>query len=404
MTMRLAAAVAALGWLVAGCTCAGADLSTSEGVPNADGGSVTDGGVGGGSGGGGGGGGGSASAEPFPKASACQTLQSQAILGKRPVDILMLIDNSCSMTLEIEAVEANVNTNFAQILAASGLDYRVILIAKHGSAAADQSVCVKAPLSGTSCNPVPATPVNGARFFHYDIEVSSTNSLSRLLSTYDTTDANGFAPGGWKGWLRTDSIKTVIEITDDRSALTADDFEAQLFAKASADFGTAAARRYIFHSIIGITANTPTTAAWQPNQPRQNAKCSTAANPGPQYEDLSIRTGGLRFPVCETTSYDAVFQAAAQGVIASAELACDFQPPAPPAGQNYTDSYVEYTSGAGAVEYLRAVPPGGTCGSSLYTISPQTGRILLCPDACERVKADTGAKLDVVYACGSPIN
>ncbi|MGQ0505643.1 MAG: hypothetical protein ACT4TC_10010, partial [Myxococcaceae bacterium] len=57
--------------------------------------------------------------------------------GPRPVDIIFVIDNSGSMTSEIQEVERNINVNFAQIIQASGVDYRVILIAKHGSATVD---------------------------------------------------------------------------------------------------------------------------------------------------------------------------------------------------------------------------------------------------------------------------
>lgn len=382
-----------------GCQCGGVDYDVNGPGSAGGGAGSTGGGAGGGAGGGS-----SQTTAPFPKANACKVMTSQASLGSKPVDIIMLIDNSGSMTSEIQAVEENVNTHFAQIIEASGLDYRVILIAKHGTASADQSVCIKAPLSGTTCNPVPTTPVNGARFFHYDVEISSTNSLTKLLQTYDLTDVNGFAPGGWKGWLRADSMKTIIEITDDESSITADSFEQQLFQKAGADFGSASSRRYIFHSIIGITPSSPATAAWQPNQPKVGQKCSSAANPGARYEDLSLRTGGLRFPVCETQSYDAVFQAAAQGVIASAQLSCDFLPPTPPSGQSYSDAYVAYTPGnGGAVEYLLAKDAAGPCAADKFQMDPATARITLCADACARVKADPEAKLEVVYACGSII-
>lgn len=388
--------------VISGCQCGGDPTDPGNG-------SSTDGGTAGGDGDGGttgtgtsdGGGTTNPNGVPFTKEQACHTVTSETSLAKKPVDIIMVIDNSGSMTLEIEAVENNVNVNFAQIIEQSGIDYRVILLAKHGSAAADQSICIRSPLSGTSCSPIPAAPVNGARFFHYDTEISSTNSLTRILSTYAMTDVHGFAPGGWKSWLRPDSVKTFIEITDDRSQITAATFETGLFAlEPAGTFGSAMQRNYIFHSIIGIPAKSPPTEAWGPTEPKQNTDCPTAANPGPQYEDLSILTGGLRFPVCETGSYDAVFRAAAQDVIASAMISCEFTPPAPPEGNSYDQAYIEYTPGSGgAVQIFRQVADVASCSDTGFTRNATTHKITLCPAACAKVKADDAAKLQVLYAC-----
>ncbi len=393
--------------LAIGCSGSGGGDGIDDGKGPGDHHSGTNGGVhGGGDGGTNPGGDETGLPVPFLKEEACVSITDEASLTKKPVDVIFVIDNSGSMTEEITAVENNINVNFAQIIEQSGIDYRVILIAKHGSATGSQSVCIRAPLSGTNCSPIPLAPVNGPRFFQYDIEISSTNSLDRVLSTYATTDTHGFAPGGWSSWLRPNSIKTFIEITDDRSSITADAFESQLFALTPAGiFGSAQDRQYVFHSIIGIVPNSPATEAWKPTDPKKDAMCSSAARPGPQYEDLSIRTGGLRFPVCETSSYDAVFKAAAQDVIESATLACDFTPAPLPDGQIYSDSYVVYSPGSGgAAELFLEVPDQASCSPTGFVRDDKTGRITLCQAACDKVKQDETAKLDVRYACGAVIN
>jgi hypothetical protein len=343
---------------------------------------------------------------PFPKEQACESVSSQASLIRKPVDIIMVIDNSGSMTLEIQSVENNVNVNFAQIIEQSGIDYRVILLAKHGDASDDQSVCIRSPLSGTNCNPIPPAPVNGSRFFHYDIEISSHDSLSRILSTYDTTDTHGFAQGGWKNWLRPGSVKTFIEITDDEADITADEFEAELFALATdGAFGTLASRNYIFHSIVGILPNSPSSSAWLPTDPKKSQKCSSAAAAGGIYEDLSLRTGGLRFPVCETSSYDAVFRAAAQSVIQSSVLLCEFTPAPPPVGTPYEKAYVEYTPGTGgSPEIFLEKSSASACDDQSFTRDALTNKVSLCPQTCDRVKTDASASLAVFYACAANIN
>ena len=129
--------------------CSGNSLSGTD--PNGNG--NDDGGSGNGDGGNGNGDGG------IDRDAACGDVRAQATLAKSPVDVIFVVDNSGSMTLEIQSVEKNINQSFAAIIAASGLDYRVILISNHGSASADQSICISAPLaSNASCTPPPAKP------------------------------------------------------------------------------------------------------------------------------------------------------------------------------------------------------------------------------------------------------
>lgn len=343
---------------------------------------------------------------PFPPEQACHEVSQQASLSRKPVDIIIAIDNSGSMTAEIEGVQSNINRNFAEIIEQSGLDYRVILIAKHGSASRDQSVCIQTPLSGTTCDPLPSAPVNGERFFHYDIEISSVNALSRILSTYNTRDEHRFAPNGWSGWLRPDSAKTFIVVTDDESEISAETFEERLFnLEPAGNFGTVTDRNYVFHGIIGIRAKNPVTEAYAASEPVVSTKCDSAAKAGTRYEALSRSTGGLRFPVCETGSYDAVFRAAARDVIASAEVACEFTPPPAPEGRSYDQAYVEYVPGnGGAVQYFLQVEGAASCNGQGFTRDAVTNRITLCPDTCATLKSDETAAVAVRYACVAKID
>lgn len=337
-------------------------------------------------------------------ANACASVTSHATLTKRPVDIIMVVDNSPSMTLEILGIQKNINTNFAEIINKSGLDYRVILLSEHGQATVDQSICISKPLSGADCSKLPSKPVNTDRFFQYDVPISSHNSLARLLSTYDVTDVNRFAVGGWKTWLRPNSFKTVVEISDDNPSISADEFETQLFAKAPKMFGSPTARNYTFHSIIGVLENSPASAPYLPAAPVVGTKCSTAFNAAPEYERLSQRTGGLRFPVCRTESYDAVFKAVADGVIDAAKASCTMIAPPPPADSTYDKAVVEYSPGAGdPIQRFTAVGSAADCTpNSFYRESESTYK--LCPEACAKVEANTTASVALLFSCKSDYN
>ena len=64
----------------------------------------------------------------------------------KEVDIIFVVDNSGSMTDEIDAIRRNINDNFAAIIEASGVDYRVILLSQYGREGTN--VCIEPPLAG----------------------------------------------------------------------------------------------------------------------------------------------------------------------------------------------------------------------------------------------------------------
>jgi hypothetical protein len=359
--------------------------------------------------------------------SACAAQSAAATLEKKPVDIIIVVDNSGSMTEEIEGVQNNITKNFAQILDQSGLDYRVILIGNHGSAANGQSICIEAPLSGIpagGCSSPPAEAVdNPGKFYHYDDEINSVNAWCKLLTNFSLPDDSGAAgkvPNGWQTWLREDSFKAFIVLTDDHALCTyngvnfddndnaasgqtsAAAFDSALLALSPLHFGTAEARNYKFYSIVAMDYNTPMNAPWLPADPIVTAECPTAYAPGTGYQALSILTDSLRFPLCDTTSYDVVFKAIADGVIAGSKVACDFPVPAPPMGQavDLDTVQVQYTpTGMGAPTNLKKVADLASCAPDSFYLDVATKQVYLCPDTCVVVQKDDKAKIDVLFAC-----
>ncbi|AKT38810.1 uncharacterized protein CMC5_029560 [Chondromyces crocatus] len=405
--------------------CSGSDQG-STGQPS--------GGTGAGSGEGGSGQGGdlgigtNSSGSGFNPDEACAAQSAEATLQKRPVDVIFMIDNSGSMTQEIVSVQNNINDNFAGILQTEGVDFRVIMVARHGNAASNQSICVSMPLSGTSCSPIPNQPVNNPPiFYHYSLAIGSHNSLCRALDSFagGVADQFGFAPGGWSEWLRPDSLKVFVELTDDGVTCSttrlspnvtlndgdneaggitaAAQFDAALLALSPEHFGTADNRNYVFYSIVGVSDNNPPTAPYVAADPMVTTRCNTAVAPGTGYQALSRTTGGLRFPLCQVGSYNAVFQAIAEGVIAGATLACEFPVPDAPQGEtiDLKSVQVQYTPSAGDPQIYDQVDGASACTAGAFYIEADT--IRLCPDACAVVQADAAAKIDVLFACAANI-
>ena len=275
---------------------------------------------------------------------ACARAEAMAELVKEPVDIILLLDNSGSMDDELDAVERNINVNFAQILTDSMVDYRVILISRHRKAARDAnaeastSICVEAPLSGLAACPA-EDPVFSERFFHFFTKIESTNSFDIALDTYyppiatDNQDRSDQAPLGWSDWLREGAKKVFLELSDDNEDMSPDLFIAGLIQEGPEHFGTdPAAPNFVFHSIIGIAEKAVPTDPYLPEEPVNATRCPDVTTAGETYQELSKRTGGLRFPICGFDAYDVVFSRIAEDVVTRTIVACDFALPAVPEG------------------------------------------------------------------------
>lgn len=348
-----------------------------------------------------------AGSNPTTSDIPCGFDRYSASLEEKPVDILFVIDNSGSMSDEARSVGENINASFADIIRNSGLDFRVIMLTSHGEWQ-DEDVCVSQPLSGVAdCSNPPNLPVNTANFFHYDRQISSHDSLLAIIQAYNGPDKNSFAPNGYKDWLRDNAFKVIVEITDDDptgqfadgNPVNAANFETQLFALGD-HFGTAGKRNYIFHSIIGLADNGPD--AWLPDQPLVNETCPTGVDEAPEYQKLSIATGGLRYPVCSFESYDVVFQEIAQGVIEQSKIGCEIALPDAPEGKIIEKNNIalEWKATPTSTTELVTVADVTQCGDRNFYIEGDT--IRLCPLLCDEVIVSTEGVLNVLAACGVP--
>ncbi|WP_437637133.1 hypothetical protein [Sorangium sp. So ce854] len=444
--MGLLASVAAIGG------CSGGDGGASSGNNGSGSGSGSGGGGGDTTGSGIGSGSGSGSGGDFsPDAgapdgslnedTACVATSLQADYEQRPADIIFIIDNSESMTEEIESVQRNINQNFASIIDRSGIDYRVIMLSRHGSSSLEQSVCIEAPLGSGSCSPVPSMPnSNPPHFYQYNLEVGSLDSLCIAIDTLkgDMPPRGERTSAGWSQWLRPESLKVFVEITDDGTdcstrslgtdktmvdegditlydldddldenrnveggARSAEVFDAALTSIAPELFGTPAARNYMFFSFVGIKENNPPTTPWPPDQPATWEQCRPGSvDPGTTYQSLSVMTGGLRYPINQYDTYDAVFQAIADSVISGAKLSCEIEVPEAPGGHSIDldTVQIEFTpSNGGQKQTFSQVKSPEECKASAFYI--EGGLIRLCPDTCAMAVQDNTASMNLLYGC-----
>ena len=381
----------------------------SAGGENA-GGDTSGGGINFGTGGGNGGEGG-----------ACVDLVVEGESQLKPADIIFVIDNSGSMSEEINGVEQNISVNFAQVMAASSIDYRIIMVTDHGTGSYD--VCIGPPLSGTTnCS---GAPVNiPGQFYHYSVNVQSHDSFCKVLNTFYGTEADQYnlAPGGWQQWLRPEAIKVFVEVSDDGASCTWDGtnmndsdsvtagqsaavaFDQKLLALSPLHFGTQAARNYQWYSLVGLGPKNPgmPLEPWNEFDPVTTQKCTPGSvAPGTAYQWLSKGTKALRFPLCDPSGYNVLFQDIAAGVEEGTKVACELIIPEPPMGQelDLNTLTVVYTPGGnGTPIELSKVDNVSQCGADNFYIEDDL--IKICPTSCTTFEGDPNAKVEIKLQCG----
>lgn len=309
-------------------------------------------------------------------APSCVTAKAAAI--KPPVDLIVVVDQSGSMSDEIASVKSNIN-NLSTILSKVGIDYRVVMIGTVGNGTYD--LCVPPPLGGPGC------ASNGSIYRTVDRNVQSNDALSIILETIDKTSG----PMLWRDFLRPDAQKIFIPVTDDNSTLGAVQFDAQIIGKGP--FGNDAKRNYVFYPIAGANAFPAET------------KCTSAVNNGSVYLELAKMTGGKWFPVCDTSSFASVFSEIGKSVAAS--VACELSIPTPANGDEIDPTRVNVKltgpDGKTTTEVLQDTSAGCDAGANGWQYSADGTKVLLCGDACNSVREETGTKVDIEFGCQTKV-
>ncbi len=322
-----------------------------------------------------------------PEDAACVGKEVAAI--KPPVDIVMVVDQSGSMSNEILQVKANIN-KLSEQLNKAYLDYRVVMIARVGNDS--YGVCVPPPLGGPDCKS------NAPIFRASNQEVQSTDALTRILQTWDS-----LLPSlGWRDMMREESTKVFIPVTDDNATApkpvapavsVAQQFDAELLSR-SAAFGNATKRRYRFYPICGASASDPYST------------CGTGmVNAGSTYIELAKMTGGKNFPLC-ASDFGPLFIDIAKSL--ASDLACELTLPPPPDGATLDHDKVNvlYTPSDGSPAVLVAQDASKPCeaGANGWQYDADKTKIVLCGDACAKVKDDLGAKVNIQFGCKTRID
>ncbi len=294
----------------------------------------------------------------------CAAVSAEAELVPLPADIIIVVDNSGSMSFEATEVQERLNDFSTQILA-SGVDAQVVLISSYPGDG--NGICIDAPLGSGLC---PDDDNNLPVFRHVDIRVGSHDAWEVLLDS----------SADWNESIREQSSKHVVIISDDDPNMSGDNFNTDFLALDPSYEG------YFHHSVVS------------------HSDCDSAASIGQDYIDLSDATGGIAADLCDQ-DFQAVFDALTTAVLDGTEVACEFAIPEPPAGEvlDPDEVNVEIGSAMGPLDAIPRVNDLDECAGVpegwYYDDAKDPTMIFLCPQTCETVQGMKDGVINIGFGC-----
>lgn len=296
----------------------------------------------------------------------CAATSVEASEAIAPVDIVWVIDNSGSMSEEASLVQSNIN-DFAAAISGAGLDVHVVLITAPGF------VNVPPPL-GT----------DPSQFLRVEEDVQSSNSFEKLLSTYPR----------YADFLRVNANLHFIVVTDDESAMSANDFHTAMLGNLGKSFR--------LHAIASPPGSTHSMFGGFVLDGCAGPHGEAADN-GDTYWEEASRTGGLQLSIC-AEDWSRLFDDLTTRIAIPEMLPCAYDIPEAPPGETFDPGRVnvEYTpGGGGAPELIPNVRTiDGCSGEGWYYDDPDDPTsVQLCPFTCRRLEEDAAGKVDVAFGC-----
>ena len=289
---------------------------------------------------------------------------------------------------EVAIIEERMNF-FAQFIAESYLDYRVIVIGSSRNPDPDApdgtfDICIAPPLSSHDGCP----DEDSERYKHIRYYVHSDDGLGAIVDNY----------GEYQDFLRPGASVHMIAVTDDESAVRAGDFMSDLRTLDNPGFPNG----ITFHSIVSDDHPENETVVI-PDLIEFGGACTgpygDAEAYGEQYVLLSEQTGGVFREIC-SAEWDDIFVAIGEQVLASSTLPCTYNIPDPSDGLAivYDDVTVSFEEDNGSLTEIPPVNDAAACGqeNGWYFDNPESPtQIQLCPEVC----GDVAGRLQIGFGC-----
>jgi hypothetical protein len=233
------------------------------------------------------------------------------------------------------------------------------------------SVCIDAPLGSGMCPEDSKAP----NYLHVNVEVGSRDVLGKFIEAYPQ----------YKSALRPNAAKTFLSITDDDAT--------------DAPVNNAAA---FIAAVGGLEPSDPLMwSNWNYSSIFCETACPAAAAVGLVHADLVQQTGGVKGDLC-LQDFKPVFDKLAETVVATVELACEWEIPPVPDGKFFEANKTNVKVTLDGTEELIGKAVGGTCtdaGGWLYDNETTPTKVVACPATCDRIRAAKDANVNVLFGC-----
>ncbi|MEM9195988.1 MAG: hypothetical protein AAGF12_42875, partial [Myxococcota bacterium] len=332
---------------------------------------------------------------PETSIDECGRVVVEASRRIAPVELIVAVDTSLSMGQEAAIVRDNLESLIERVSAAA--DFRVVIVA------ADQPQREVIP---TLTDPV------AARVQIVDVEVESNDAFRQILAAYDE-----FAP-----FLRPQSVVHVLVVSDDEADVLGETFRRR--------FETLLGRSFFFHAAVAEPQESSECLDYREEldaeglarytqdgqdqffycRPACEGPFGRATSQGRTYWDLAEATTGTRFSIC-SASWDPLFDALTESIVASSALPCTYALPDPPDGFVLSQDEIAVSLEQSGTERRVFGPAGseGDCAAIADGIESQwylddnmdPSFLTLCPAVCQLVESgdpDT-QRLDVILGC-----
>lgn len=301
-----------------------------------------------------------------PSNEGCVAVRATAEPVPLPTDILVVVDNSDSMSFEAGEIQSRLNDFSSQIIE-SGIDVHVVLVSSYPGNG--RGICIDPPLGGGGC---PLADDGPPTFIHVDRAVTSHSAWQALLATH----------AEWKEAMREEAVKHVVVVTDDTSGMGWSQFDAQFQAldDSYAD--------YVQHSVVC------------------HSSCPSAAGIGQDYIILSALTGGVAADLCDQ-SFQGVFDVLSTVVIGGTAISCELEIPPPPDGMELDPDAVnlELDDGMGGILPIGRVGSAADCPNVVdgwhYDDPTAPTMIVMCPQTCTKIQGAEDGAIDVAFGCAT---
>lgn len=368
-----------------------------------------------------------------PPVETCEPIVSSLDWIRKPVDLVVLVDNTPGNVEEIAAAERELNATLWPALLEAGVDPRLVLVS--GYRAPDWSntvsarICLGPPLGPKACDDPnnEESPHRPPQFVHFDQPTYSGNAPEVLLQTIDapplsdngevlpwnqpTRPDDPLLEEGWAALLRADSEIAFLSI-DDR-ALSWDDendfaeeFDEQLQGARPDLFGTGDAdRSYVWHTLSGMERSSDASLGHGPSHPVVAAECPDAGRPGFYWQELSRLTGGWRYPSCNHDDYDVIFRHLSQRLVAAASKPCTWVLPTSSDAVPEAELALVFNSRGAELPAVSRVNTAADCaeaGGWYLDDSSGSRAAVACESSCTFLLQEPDVQVELQAGCAAP--